>query len=285
VYLKVTVVSAVVLLVGALLQAQIPPAFSGPFTAPVYGYEIVRTYPHDTGALTQGLLYRDGFLYESTGERGRSTLRKVELETGRVVQRIDIDPAYQTEGLALHEERLFQLTLRHGFGFIYDFDTLAERGRFTYGFTAETGGGSTAAWAIEFDGPRMMIVGPTSTIRFFDPGTMTETGTVVVRDGSHEINRLDELEMIKGELWVNIYQTSRIAVVNPRTGEVTRWIDLQGIAGLDGKLLMPVQPDATADWVLNGIAYDAEADRIFVTGKNWPYVFEIRVEGASGQIL
>lgn len=259
-------------------QRGIPPPFSGPFTAPVHGYEIVRTYPHDTSALTQGLVYLNGFLYESTGERERSSLRKVELATGKTLQQIDIDPAQQTEGLAEYGGRWFQLTLRSGFGYIYDRDSLAERGRFNYGLMADTGGSPTAAWAIAFDGPRMIIVGPTSKMRFFEVETMKETGEVVVMDGPNEINRLDELEMIKGELWSNIYQTSRIAVINPKTGKVNRWIDLAGIAGPDGKSLMPVQPSATADWVLNGIAYDAQGDRLFVTGKNWPSIFEIRIK-------
>lgn len=276
-------VCALAVLGSVALYAQrgIPPPYSGPFTAPVHGYEIVRTYPHDTGALTQGLVYDNGFLYESTGERERSTLRKVELATGKVVQRIAIDPAQQAEGLAEFNGRWYQLTLRGGFGYIYDRESFAERGRFNYNFTAETGGSPTAAWAIEFDGPRMIIVGPTSTMRFFDPETMKELGSVLVKDGPNEINRLDELEMIDGELWCNIYQTSRIAVINPKTGQVTKWIDLAGIAGPDGKGLMPVQPEATADWVLNGIAYDARGNRIFVTGKNWPSIFEIRVKPRS----
>jgi glutaminyl-peptide cyclotransferase len=259
-------------------QRGLPPAYSGPFAAPVYGYEIVRTYPHDTSALTQGLVYRDGFLYETTGERERSTLRKVELTTGKVVQRIAVDPTQQAEGLAEYKDRWFQLTLRSGYGYIYDRETFAERGRFNFGVTAETGGSPTAAWAIAFDGPRMIIVGPTSTMRFFDPETMKETGSVIVKDGSNEINRLDELEMINGELWCNIYQTSRIAVINPKTGVVLRWVDLAGIAGADGKGVMPVQPEATTDWVLNGIAYDAAGGRLFVTGKNWPSIFEIKVK-------
>ena len=261
-------------------QRGIPTPFAGPFKAPVHGYEIVRTYPHDTSALTQGLVYVNGFLYETTGEREVSSLRKVELETGKVVQRVGVDPTQQAEGLAQYNGRWYQLTLRNGFGRIFD-ESFKEAGRFDYGFTAETGGAPTAAWAIEFDGPRMIIVGPTSTMRFFDPATMKQTGSVVVKDGTNEINRLDELEMINGELWCNIYQTSRIAVINPRSGEVTRWVDLAGIAGPDGKGLMPVQPQATADWVLNGIAYDRQGQRIFVTGKNWPSIFEIRVKPRS----
>jgi glutaminyl-peptide cyclotransferase len=241
----------------------------------------VRTYPHDTSALTQGLVYQDGFLYETTGERERSSLRKVELATGKVVQRVAVNPMQQAEGLAGFNRRWFQLTLRDGYGYIYDHDTFAPMGRFDYGVPAETGGSPLAAWAIEFDGPRMIIVGPTSTMRFFDPETMKATGSVVVKDGANEINRLDELEMIKGELWCNVYQTSRIAVINPKTGQVTKWIDLAGIAGPDGKGLQPAQPDATPDWVLNGIAYDRQGDRIFVTGKNWPSIFEIKVKPRS----
>jgi glutamine cyclotransferase len=273
-----TVVLALGLSAGVATQRGIPPPFSGPFTAPVHGYEIVRTYPHDTSALTQGLVYLNGFLYETTGERGRSSLRKVELATGKVLQRVDVDPMQQAEGLAGRDGRWYQLTLREGYGYIYDRDSFASAGRFNYGFTADTGGAATAAWAIAFDGPRMIIVGPTSTMRFFEPETMKETGSVVVKDGANEINRLDELEMINGELWSNIYQTSRIAVINPKTGQVTQWIDLAGIAAPDGKGLMPAQPEATADWVLNGIAYDQQTNRIFVTGKNWPSIFEIRIK-------
>ena len=264
---------------SAVVSAQrgIPPPYAGPFTAPVVGYDVVRTYPHDTSALTQGLVYKDGFFYETTGERGRSTLRKVEVETGKVLQRVAVDPMQQAEGLADYKGRWYQLTLVNGFGRIFDGTSLAETGRFDYHFTAETGGSPDAAWAIAFNGPRMIIVGPTSTMRFFDPDTMNPLGQVTVKDGPNEINRLDELEMINGELWSNIYQTSRIAVINPTTGQVNRWIDLAGLAGPDGKGLMPVQPEATPDWVLNGIAYDAQRNRIFVTGKNWPSIFEIRV--------
>jgi glutaminyl-peptide cyclotransferase len=259
-------------------QRGIPPAFAGPFKAPVHGYEIVRTYPHDTSALTQGLVYKDGFLYETTGEREKSSLRKVELATGKVVQRVPVDPTQQAEGLAEYKGAWYQLTLRNGFGRIFDGQTFAEKGRFDYGITAETAGAPTAAWAIAFHKERMIIVGPTSTMRFYDPATMKETGSLVVKDGTNEINRLDELEMIRGELWCNIYQTSRIAVINPDTGQVTKWVDLAGIAGPDGKGMQPVQPEATADWVLNGIAYDAQGDRLFVTGKNWPSIFEIKVK-------
>jgi glutaminyl-peptide cyclotransferase len=280
-------IAAVILVITMALtvslqgQRGIPPAFIGPFSAPVHGYEIVRTYPHDTSALTQGLVYENGFLYETTGERGQSSLRKVELATGKVLQRVSVDPMQQAEGLALRNGRWFQLTLREGFGRIYDHDSFTPAGTFTYGSAAETGGSPLAAWAIEFDGPRMIIVGPTSTMRFFEPDRMKPTGSVVVKDGANEINRLDELEMIKGELWCNIYQTSRIAVINPKSGQVTRWIDLAGIAGPDGKGMMPAQPEATPDWVLNGIAYDRQGDRIFVTGKNWPSIFEIRIKPRS----
>jgi len=251
--------------------------FNGPFTAPIWGYEIVRTYPHDTKALTQGLVYKNGFLYETTGEREISSLRKVELETGKVMQRYDVDPKQQAEGLAEYKGRWFQLTLMQGYGRIFD-SNFKETGRFDYGFTAETGGSPTAAWAIAFEGERMIIVGPTSSMHIFDPATMKETQQIVVKDGANEVNSLDELELIKGELWCNIYRTPRIAVIDPKSGNIKRWIDLSGIAGPDGKGTMPVQPEATPDWVLNGIAYDPDGDRLFVTGKNWPSIFEIRVK-------
>jgi glutaminyl-peptide cyclotransferase len=277
---KASISAALLILVlsSGRLPAQLAPSFNGPFTAPVWSYEIVRTYPHDTKALTQGLVYKDGFLYETTGERGTSSLRKTELETGKVVQRYDVDPMQQAEGLAEYKGHWYQMTLVNGFGRIFD-RSFKETGRFDYGFgTAPTGGSPNAAWAMVFDGDRMIIVTPTSIMHIFDPATMKETQQIVVKDGPNEVNRLDELEMIKGELWCNIYRTPRIAVIDPKTGVIKRWIDLSGLAGPDGKGMMPVQPEATGDWVLNGIAYDQARDRLFVTGKNWPSIFEIRVK-------
>ena len=267
----------------AMMYAQrgLPPAYAGPFAAPVHGYEIVRTYPHDTSALTQGLLYMNGFLYESTGERALSSLRKVDLATGKVVQRLNLDPMQQAEGLAELQGRFYTLTLRGGFGNIFDRESFIPIGRFTYSAPAD-GTAPASQWAIAFDGPqRMIITGPTPFMYIYDPATMKEIERITVKDGQNEINRLDELEMINGELWCNIYQTSRIAVINPKTGQVTRWVDLAGIAGPDGKSLMPVMQNATTDHVLNGIAWDAQGNRIFVTGKNWPSIFEIRVKPAT----
>jgi glutamine cyclotransferase len=248
----------------------IPPIPAWNPTVPVFGYDIVKTYPHATDALTQGLIYQDGFLWESTGERGRSRLRKVELETGKMLQEHQVDPMYQAEGMALFKGQFFQLTLRGGFGFIYDQSTLTEHGRFTYAYP-------TAAWGIAHDGKRLIITGPSSTIRFYDPATMMETGSVVVKDGATEIPRVDELEIINGELWANIYQTPRIAVINMDSGKVIKWVDLSGIAAPDGRFIPP-QEGATADWVLNGIAYDQGRDRLFVTGKNWPTLYEIKLK-------
>lgn len=255
--------------------------FNGPFTAPVVGYEIVRTYPHDTGALTQGLLYQNGFLYESTGERALSSLRKVELVTGKVVQRLNLDPMQQTEGLAELNGRFYALTLRGGFGTIFDKESFIPVGKFTYSAPAD-GTAPQSQWAIAFDGPqRMIITGPTQYMYIYDPATMKEIERITVKDGPNEIGRLDELEMINGELWINVYQTPRVAVVDPKTGVVKRWVDFSGIVGPEGKALMPVQPEAIADHVLNGIAWDAQGQRLFVTGKNFKQIFEVRVKPRS----
>ena len=227
---------------------------------PVYGYAVVNSYPHDAGAFTQGLIYRDGFLFESTGLHGRSTLRKVRLETGEVLQRFDIDPKYFAEGLAEWNGTLIQLTWQTNIGFVYDVASF--RLKATFGYRGE-------GWGLTHNSQQLILSDGTPTLRFLDPSTFKEARRLTVRDDRGPVDGLNELEFVRGMIFANVWLTDRIAMISPRTGVVEGWLDLQG-------LLPPVY--AGAD-VLNGIAYDARGDRLFVTGKLWPRLFEIRRTG------
>ncbi|MGH9202885.1 MAG: glutaminyl-peptide cyclotransferase [Vicinamibacterales bacterium] len=230
---------------------------------PIYGYEVVKVYPHDPQAFTQGLLYVDGFLFESTGRFGRSSLRKVRLETGEVVQRHDLDPRYFGEGLASSGNQLVQLTYQTHVGFVYDRESFRLLKNFTY---------PGEGWGLAHDGRRLIMSDGTPNLRFLDPDTLAETGRVSVTDPSGPVDDLNELEVVKGEVYANKWLTDRIAIITPATGRVAGWIDLSG-------LLRPRGADGDA--VLNGIAYDAARDRLFVTGKLWPRLFEIRLRRRS----
>ena len=228
-------------------------------TTPVSGYRVVKAYPHDPGAYTQGLIYRGGFLYESTGQNGRSTLRKVKLETGEVLQQRRIDNAHFAEGLTEWKGRLFQLTWQSNVAFVYDLATFAPVKTLKY---PGEGWGLTA-------GPDSLILSDgTADLRFLDPVTFKELRRVTVREGQAAIDQLNELEFVRGEVWANVWHTDRIARIDPRTGRVVGWLDLSGLMSM-------YRLDAEA--VLNGIAYDAASQRLFVTGKNWPKLFEIQI--------
>jgi len=227
---------------------------------PVYAYEVLRTYPHDRGAFTQGLLFAGGVLYESTGLYGRSSLRKVALETGEVLQMQELEPRFFGEGLTLFGGRLIQLTWLSQVGFVYDRDSLERLDQFTY---------LTDGWGLTHDGEKLIMSDGTSTLYFLDPETFEETGQLQVRDGDKLVPRLNELEYIDGEIFANLWLTDRIARIAPRTGQVTGWIDLTGLLG-------PEDRRPAVD-VLNGIAYDPEKKRLFVTGKLWPKLFEIEL--------
>jgi glutamine cyclotransferase len=226
---------------------------------PTYVYQVVKTYPHDRAAFTQGLLLLDGFLYESTGLNGQSSLRKVELETGRVLQRQAVPQQYFAEGLANFGNDLIQLTWQSNVAFVYDRATFRQKRTFSY---------PGEGWGLTTDGNRLVMSDGTATIRFLDPATFRETGRIQVTDRGRPVIYLNELEMVKGEIFANIWQTDRIARINPQTGQVVGWIDLSGL--LD-------QRELQFGAVLNGIAYDARADRLFVTGKLWPRLFEIKL--------
>jgi glutaminyl-peptide cyclotransferase len=227
--------------------------------APVSRYEIVRTYPHDRAAFTQGLFFLDGFLYEGTGLNGQSGIRKVRLENGEVVQVRKLESDYFGEGIAAVGDAIVQLTWQAGVGFVYDRATFERRRSFTY---------EGEGWGLTYDGTRLIMSDGTPVLRFLDPKTFKVIGRLEVKDGGRPVDDLNELEMVKGEIFANVWSTDRIARISPKTGAVTGWIDLRG-------LLSPA--DAAGVDVLNGIAYDAAHDRLFVTGKLWPKLFEIRL--------
>lgn len=228
--------------------------------APTFGFEVIQSWPHDTGAFTQGLVYHEGTLYESTGLQGESSLRQVALETGEVLRRHDLADRFFGEGLALFGGRLHQLTWRSQVGFIYDAATFLPVGEFHY-----TGEG----WGLTDDGTSFILSDGTSTLRFLAPVTFAVRRTVTVTDDGEELWRLNELQYVNGEVLANVWMRDVIARIDPATGRVTGWINLTG-------LLRP--KDRTGgEGVLNGIAYDAANDRLFVTGKRWPRLFQIRL--------
>jgi len=226
---------------------------------PVYGFDVVNVYPHDREAFTQGLLYRDSVLYESTGLNGRSSLRKVQLETGKVLQQISVDSRYFAEGLVDWGARLVQLTWNTNIGFVYDLGSFKQQQTFSY-----TGEG----WGLARDEKRLIMSDGTSTLKFLDPQTFKVTGQVQVTDGSTAVRDLNELEVIDGQVYANVWLTDRIAIIAPESGRVTAWLNLAGLMAKKG---------LSDDAVLNGIAYDSQRKRLFVTGKLWPSLFEIRV--------
>lgn len=240
----------IVLLTGALLHA----------AAPEYGYRVVRTYPHDRAAFTQGLEYRAGFLYESTGLEGRSSLRRVKLETGEVVERAPVPPQFFAEGITVLNKLIVQLTYRHQMGFVYEQGTFKRLRQFNY---------PGEGWGLTNDGRQIYMSDGTAEIRVWNPETLTEVRRLRVRDGDYLVAMLNELEFVHGEIYANVWQTDRIARISPADGRVLGWIDLSGI-------LPAGERDSTTD-VLNGIAYDSMGDRLFVTGKLWPKIFEIKI--------
>ena len=227
---------------------------------PQYTYRIVHVYPHDREAFTQGLEFRDGYLYEGTGLNGRSTLRKVKLETGEVVQQIHLPPTVFGEGITVLNDRIIQITWQTQIGYVYD--RLFFRQLRTFQYPGE-------GWGLTNDGREIYMSDGTSEIRVWDKLSLQERRRIKVHDGRQEIANVNELEWVRGEIYANIWQTDRIARISPADGHITGWIDLTGLLTRDD-LAQPVD-------VLNGIAYDAGRERLFVTGKLWPKLFEIKV--------
>jgi glutaminyl-peptide cyclotransferase len=223
-------------------------------------YEIVRSHPHDPRAFTQGLQFVDGHLYEGTGLHGESTLRRVELRSGAVLQQVALSPQYFGEGITVVGDRVIQLTWRSGVGFVYDRDTFERRRTFTY-----TGEG----WGLTFDGQHLIMSDGTDALRFWHPETFEEVRRVQVTDGGAPVAQLNELEYFDGLVYANVWPTDRVARIDPSSGQVTGWIDFSG-------LLTPSERARGVD-VLNGIAHDPRTGHFLVTGKLWPWVFEVRL--------
>ncbi|HEY7305718.1 MAG TPA: glutaminyl-peptide cyclotransferase [Bryobacteraceae bacterium] len=229
-------------------------------SVPVYGYEIVRAYPHDRAAFTQGLEYSGGFLYEGTGLHGESTLRREDLATGKILQELALPDQLFGEGITVLNGRIVQLTWQSHIGFVYDQRTFGLLRNFSY---------PGEGWGLANDGRVIYMSDGTPQIRCLDPATLRELQRVTVHEGRQQIEALNELEWVRGELYANVWQRNQIVRIDPRDGTVLGWIDLSG-------LLTPAELTNGAD-VLNGIAYDSMGDRLFVTGKLWPKLFQIRL--------
>jgi len=259
---------AVLLLLNAChlsLQGQTSHPASAPLT-PEYTFTVVQVFPHDTSAYTQGLAYRDGFLYEGTGRNGQSSLRKVTLETGQVIQRVALEPEFFGEGITIVQNKVLQLTWTSKVGFVYDLNDFHLLRKFSY---------SGEGWGLATDGRELFLSDGTSEIRVLDAETFHEKRRLKIHDGSTPIEQLNELEFVEGQIFANVWHSNRIARISPHTGDIVGWIDLSGLLSSVYRL----EPEA----VLNGIAYDPSRKRLFVTGKLWPSVFEIRLAPKRGR--
>ena len=284
-YLTVIVIAAVALVVGSTLlvllnqePAQSPTPTPGPSptpeptptppptatptgeTSPIsYTYEVINVYPHDSNAFTQGLAIDEGVMYEGTGLTGESSLRRVDLETGDVLQIRELPSDLFGEGITVFDDKIIQLTWQSQIGFVYDKNSFDLLQNFSY---------STQGWGITTDGTRLIMSDGSANLYFLNPETFEKTGQVEVHDGNTSVTKLNELEYINGEVYANVWLTNKIAIINPNTGQVTGWIDLTGI-------YTPGTGDSNN--VLNGIAYDSANNRLFVTGKRWSQLFEIKL--------
>lgn len=241
-------------------QSQAPIEAAAQSPAPIQSYRVVNVFPHDPQAFTQGLFWLDGHLYESTGHIGQSTIRRVELETGRVLQSIHIPPNLFGEGIVNWGDEIVSLTWQDQIGFRWDLRTFERRGEWRY---------AGEGWGLTQNGRDIIMSDGTDQLRFLDPETLEERRRLNVTDAGAPVMRLNELEWVDGEIYANVWFSTMIARIDPETGQVKGWIDLT-----------PLHAEAASgrtDDVLNGIAWDAERRRLFVTGKNWPRLYEIEV--------
>ncbi len=227
---------------------------------PVQGFKVIKTYPHDGDAFTQGLFFHGGFLFEGTGLRGRSSIRKVEIETGKVVQQVDLPPDVFGEGISQWGDRLIGITWTEQTAYVLDLKSFKLWRKFSY---------PGEGWGLTHNDKELVMSDGSPELRFLDPQTFKELRRVRVTADGKPVDQINELEWVEGEVLANIWQTDRIARIDPRTGRVTAWIDLTG--------LLPDNLRSSPDAVLNGIAYDAKTKRLFVTGKLWPKLFEIQL--------
>ena len=232
----------------------------------VYTYKIINTFPHDKDAYTQGLEYKDGFLYETTGRRGESTLRKVDLKTGEVLQKTDLDKKYFGEGMTILNNKIYWLTWQGRKGFIYDLDTFKQVGKFDYN-------NSNQGWGLTHNDTELIKSDGTNKIWFLDANDQKEKRNIQVYTNKYPVDNLNEIELINGKIYANKWQQNSIVIINPETGVV------EGVANLNGlrDIVAKEQNLEPNDDVLNGIAYDSENNRLFVTGKHWGKLFEIEL--------
>jgi len=252
--------AALGLALGASMAAQAQSA-----ALPVQGYTVKQSYPHDERAFTQGLFFMDGFLYESTGQYGTSSVRKVELHTGKVLQKRDLPDKVFGEGIAPVGGNIVALTWMNQGGFILDAATFTPKSTFEY---------KGEGWGLTSDGERVYMSDGTPYIRVLNPATLQETRRIHVTAEGKPVEKINELEYVEGLIYANVWQTDRIARIDPMSGRVIGWIDLSGLSAKAG-----ITPGA--DNVLNGIAYDPKQKRLFVTGKLWPKLFEIELKPAK----
>ena len=227
---------------------------------PEYGYRVVHVYPHDRKAFTQGLEFRAGFLYEGTGLMGRSSLRKVRLETGQVLQQAELEPEYFGEGITVLNQQIIQLTWQSEVGFVYNQASFQRTRSFNY---------PGEGWGLANDGQQIYMSDGSAQVRCWDPVSLQEKRRFTVRDRGRPVVNLNELEYVHGEIYANVWQSDRIVRFSPMDGRVLGWVDLSGILSAADRV-------ESVD-VLNGIAYDVLSDRLFVTGKMWPKLFEIKI--------
>lgn len=232
----------------------------------IYTYKIVNTYPHDKGAYTQGLEYLNGFLYEGTGKKGSSSIRKVDLKTGKVLQQKELDEQYFGEGITIFNNKLYQLTWQSGIGFVYDLNTFEQEKTFNYTKSRE-------GWGLSHNGEKLIKTDGTEFIWFLNPETLVEEDHIEVYTNERKVEKLNELEFVNGLIYVNIWQQNTILMVNPTTGKV------EGVANLNGlkTTIEKEQKLEDTDEVLNGIAFDKDTNRLFVTGKHWSKLYEIEL--------
>ncbi|HMK94673.1 MAG TPA: glutaminyl-peptide cyclotransferase [Candidatus Limnocylindrales bacterium] len=276
--MKMRLVVAVVVIAAIIFGASLlvflsENDFSTKSSMTYYTYSIVKTYPHDTKAFTEGLTYSDGFLFESSGLNSTygavSSLRRVDLTTGDVVQEYTLPSQYFGEGIAIVNDTIIQLTWQCHIGFIYNKKTFVLIGNFSY---------PTEGWGLTFDGKQLIMSDGSDKLYFLNPTTFQRTGQVKVHDGSTNIANINSLQYINGDVYANIWQTNQIAIINPQTGQVKAWIDL---TGLPAEVTVYSNPNA----VLNGIAYDQQNNRLFVTGKDWPSLYQIKLVPTSSPAL
>jgi glutamine cyclotransferase len=233
-------------------------------SVPVYKFKILNIYPHDQNAFTQGLFFEEGFLYEGTGLNGQSALRKINLKTGDILKIHKLPQEFFGEGIVLYNDKIIQLTWKSHVGFVYDKNSFKLLGTFFY---------PTEGWGITYDGKQLIMSDGTANLYFLNPETLKVTRRIEVRDQNIPVTKLNELEYVRGEIFANVWLTNRIARIDPQSGRVTGWIDLKGLS--------PFKDSDNEMKALNGIAYDANNNRLFVTGKLWPNIYEIKLVPAE----